>query len=654
MKSNIIIVGGGPIGLAAALSIKLLNPAINIITYEKYEEYQRKHTLRVQSDKQAALMKVSRAERVNELVQLLGRIKKDPSIRTSELEATYKNLAQKLGVDIRIEEIKEDNLVEKLRIQDEEDSEINLIIGADGTHSVINRSLFPEDNQVKYEFDYVLQLRYEIKGSSKPTAINTIDFVQTMSRHAFVANEYVGYHDGSMTPVTMQMMISKEDFEALRSATSKNPFKPYLDHDDASLHCDITHLPENISGFVNNYLEQKIKSCGANESIDKSSIRISVNEAPATCVKQVTTLWHNTPVLLLGDAALGLSYFKGLNAGLESVTQLISILSPIIEQLHNQAKLVEALNEYQQWFIESFAPKKIKEVERYSTWQIRFGMRAIECMHNIQELSGPGYGYDPQHLICDYFYLMASENEKKVYEQDKWGFYPHREHDPVTFGQVAKTGVDYPVKQIKKMFVDYMKPYKSDAHFFKDLRQPLVGLANLAVGTLKMVNGMASRDKEFFAEGILTACRGSLEIFTTPLAYIVKPVTRDLAGMFYDPALIETNVGIQSLSKKGLKLISEVDLANVSHSKIYELLAFCNDIHRKYEKSLKRGEATHVELQESSYFRGVRKNFHKNPSNLAFYAPHISQYFSLFQQASLGDQKEDKLIKYDAATFKKS
>ncbi len=55
-------------------------------------------------------------------------------------------------------------------------------------------------------------------------------------------------------------------------------------------------------------------------------MRISSNEAPATYAKEPVYFYQGVPVQLCGDAALGLSYFKGLNAGIESKQQKGSVL----------------------------------------------------------------------------------------------------------------------------------------------------------------------------------------------------------------------------------------------------------------------------------------------------------------------------------------
>jgi hypothetical protein len=179
-----------------------------------------------------------------------------------------------------------------------------------------------------------------------------------------IANEYVGHFDNAKNPVTMQMMISKEDFLALQSATSKDPIKPF----SAEKQKDNPSLPRHLEAFIYKYLADKIKDTqDANQLLDKTSIRISVNEAPATHAKQVVNQHGKARVVLKGDAALGLSYFKGLNAGLEASARFLSTMSSSIQDsFKNKEKMDKSLHEYQNWFLKDFSPKKVKEVDNYS------------------------------------------------------------------------------------------------------------------------------------------------------------------------------------------------------------------------------------------------------------------------------------------------
>lgn len=646
LTKEIVIVGGGPIGLAHAWGMKKLNPDLRVLVFEKYPEYQRSHTLIMEPEQLNSLMKATNTTREPALVQLLSQLRKDRHIRTNSLEAVFKELASANGVEIIHEEIKKDNLVEQISKHCKTMPE--MIIGADGTHSVVSDTLFPEGNQVKHEFDYVLQLRYEIKGEDKSKPIDQIAFYQSMARRGLIANEYVGHFADGKTPVTMQMMISKEAFLKLKKATSKNPIKPFeekksvetvatdievLDQkeDQANSEPGLTfdEIPdEKVKRFILDYLDEKIAKCHKQrEIIDHDSIRISVNEAPATHAKKVTDFTYDIPKLLAGDAALGLSYFKGLNAGLQSTAKFFTYMKGEIEKgFKNQFKVKEAMQKYEKWFLQDFAPSKINEVARYSTWNIRSFMKLMRGVQFIKMASKMEDEYLPHGAFKDYFKLFANHPLRDL-KNKTWQLFPHRNYDLVKLGQFAHIPVRHHLVKIGKLFADYVKPYKSSRQAIEDFKQPLVGLVNFSTGILKAFVGLFTLDGKRFTDGLFSFTRGIIEIATTPLTWLVKPITRVFATAIHGGRLkIEETAGIQELAELGKQNLQlhKGDDPYTSRESTYALLAICHDLHRKFVKSTHRGQPSAItELAELTEYNRITSDNELNKENL-------KNYFSLF------------------------
>ena len=160
LDTDVLVIGAGPIGLVNAWGMKRLNPNLKIIVLEKYAEYQRSHTLVVQAAQLEAIMKATHSEQAPTLKALLKQLKKDPHIRTNALQQIFTELAQEIGVEIKTGHAVQADIINQ--IINEEYPNVSLIIGADGTHGVVSDALFPEGNQVKHEFDFVLQLRFEM------------------------------------------------------------------------------------------------------------------------------------------------------------------------------------------------------------------------------------------------------------------------------------------------------------------------------------------------------------------------------------------------------------------------------------------------------------------------------------------------------------
>ncbi|MBA3537430.1 MAG: hypothetical protein H0T84_12625, partial [Tatlockia sp.] len=578
--TDILVVGAGPIGLINAWGMKRLNPDLNIVILEKYTEYQRSHTLVMEPLQLAAIMKATNSEQDKKLIELLKQLNDDPNIRTNALQQIFTKLAEESGIEIHTEqEVKAETINQLI---DLEYPNLKLIIGADGTHSVVSDTLFPEGNQIKHEFDFVLQLRFEITGEEKAQGSRMQKFYAQMARKGLIANEYVGHFKDGKTPVTMQMMISKEDFIALKSATSKNPLKPFVDEKSENS----PKVPKQLISFIEQYLIDKIydtKEAGL--EIDKSTIRISVNEAPATHAKKVVTTRNQTRIVLEGDSALGLSYFKGLNAGLEASARFLSTISTSIQNSFSDKKAMdEQLENYQKWFLGEFSPKKVHEVSQYSFWQIRSVMGFIKTTKSVIEKSRVDDDMDLNPAIADYFNYFIKDSVNK---DKSWRPFPHREYDLVDFGQLDYVPLKHTAKKIIKIFADYFKPYKSTAQLAQDYKQPFVGFANFWIGFGKIFAGIFTANLWISVDGLLTMVRGTVEMVTTPLTYLIKPVFRLIATFIHGgPQKIEENRGLHRLAEYGQELLNQTeDYELGSNQTMYELLAVCNDMHRKFDKS---------------------------------------------------------------------
>ena len=411
-------------------------------------------------------------------------------------------------------------------------------------------------------------------------------------------------------------MISHDTFKLLQHATSKNPIKLFTDDKLTELEFDA--IPDPVRNFLNNYLREKIDTL----NIDKKSIRVSVNEAPATYAKQVCK-HDDISKLLAGDAGLGLSYFKGLNAGLESTAKFFTLVGPAIEKsaFKDQKHLKEALTKYQSWFIDEFAPKKVKEVENYSTWRIRLPMKVIKATQfskmasMVEELDIYG------NIIKDLLLFLDPKTSAEIINNNQ-RLYLHRDYDPVQFGQLKYVPLQHTATKITKLFSDYFKPYKSGAQAIQDFKQPLVGIGNLGVSLIKIIKSPFTLAPKLAADGLFTFLRGLVEIGTTPLAWVIKPITRGLASLIAGQPKIEDAVSMQKLSKLGQEALAHPDTDKSESKQKFELIAIVDDLHRKFNKSQKRGEESNIVLKEQEAYSAIRSH--------PFSPKRLNRYFSLF------------------------
>jgi hypothetical protein len=685
-EADVVVVGGGPIGLVQAWGMKKINPNLKIIVLEKYEEFQRKHTLVMQHQQLEALMHVTQTMENPKLRNLLQQLRKNPNVRTNVLQETFKEIAQELGVEIKIQEVmskhqrlealmrasntmEEPRLTERLQqLREKPELEINveetfekiakelgikiniqnvmsdliekqvliykpkLVIGADGTHSVVNAHLFPQNNKIHYEIDYAMQVRLDIDGDVETNNQQTIKFYRDLAHHGLIATEQVGKLDPKTgkTPVSVQIIIPKEDYDALNNLEKKpnarNAIKPFADG------LEVREIPKHLQTFVNSYLCERLKVSGS--KIDPYSIKISVNELPASRVKEVFTYYENKDkqldaiISLNGDSALGLSYFKGLNAGLEASANFFEFMRQTIEQgLTDKQLLTDSLSLFQSWF-SPYADKKINEVKQFSVFNIKSSMTVIKGVRSYYKLvSNDRPEVDKKPLIDTYYYLVARANPEDTIE---FRPYPHRSYDATDFNisEFNLEPIEQTLTKTGKIFTDFFKPYKASYQLINDLKQPITAVVSLQIAFLKLLAGVVGRSFKYFADGAAHLLRGLVELITIPFTFTLKLITRGIITAFIPHKRIEDNDGVRNLITMGDQLLESHDeFEEFSLDMIHRLLGICNDLHRKFNKSVQRGQ--HTEIDSNIEKQALKKLTATSQTTVS--RDQVRHYFSLFR-----------------------
>jgi 2-polyprenyl-6-methoxyphenol hydroxylase-like FAD-dependent oxidoreductase len=647
--ANVVIVGAGPIGLLNAIGILSQNPEAKVVLLEKYEEYQRKHVL---STDYKQLEKYVEASNNNPaLVNLCDRIKENKFIRTNELEGALLKEAERLGAKRIIKKGGVTNL-ENLY---SEYPESKLIIGADGTKSTISEKAFGKENSQKFPYDYVLQFRYEVDGDAQEVAMSSQ--VKLMQSYGVTLSEYVGRKgENGKTPITTQFMITKEQFnELIKYCPSKTPIKAFSDEA-----INVDKLPPILLEQIKGYLGVRLREATPDgQIVNLDGAAISVNEAPATRAKNVWTEQYGRKFVLVGDAALGLSYFKGLNAGIENSAKLLPAL---VDASKSSPEAKKKLDEYSKWFDKDYAPKKIQEVEDYSAYKIRLPLKIFQFM---QKALRSDFFMSPEEAerSTDLYlgYLKDIRNSKlgnaKRGRERFWKVYPHRDtvKQEVLYSTPTASKFTYQfIKNIKDSFTAYKSPY----HFVRDLMSPLRSAYQLASGVIKTALAipkaivgsaidLVTRDKQYtrweriknrFATATKNLAEGGAQILlgvnlavTTALMPlrlftrgIITAVKKDLTG---NVGLIENNSGM----KKVLQKSQSKDL------NIEQLNALAVDIHRKFNKALNNGQATKVDKnKEKELFENCKLN---NPDSFKKYL----DLFTVNKNVQQNDNSKPKL-----------
>ncbi|EHL30402.1 hypothetical protein [Legionella drancourtii] len=339
MSREIVFVGAGPIGLWTAIQIKLKNPTIDIFFKEKKETYTRTHTLLLKPSSFAGCFK----DETGVIQGIIAQLKTNPHIRTDLLEESFRALALQLGIKIDIQAV---NDIEKDILNEYPDAA--LIIGSDGVRSNVRTQVFGKDNAVKEELAYAAQIKYFVHGNA--VSANKILQDYPLLKHSkYLSSINVGKQHEGKTPVTIQLKIDKNTYEQLRTKTTYGkPIQLFADNIEEL-------LPAKLLTDIKTQLGFRLSN---HENIIVDDVKLTTTELPQQRCKQVTKFANGRHYAVIGDAALALSYFKGMNKGLQLATTFAKTVT------NNWAKIIakdeSAFTHYEQKY-QKFSTKSFKK-----------------------------------------------------------------------------------------------------------------------------------------------------------------------------------------------------------------------------------------------------------------------------------------------------
>lgn len=317
MNKEIVIVGGGPVGLWTATQIKKRNPGAVITIYERYQEYKRSHVLKLENSSLLLYAKTKRDNAQRAFMKdvlggtlkqaFTGALKKGSVfIRTNDLECALKNYAAELGIKVTYQKIESaDELMQR-------HPNCSDFIAADGAHSTLRQEIMGDEAVKNYPLQYVVELKYEAEGAAgKLSTEETYKTNKLMSNMCF---EYVGKEKQGKTPVSLRFFIDEETYNQMPEASFKQP-----------LNLNSPGLPEKLRQDIETYLQARQHIAGEtlrNNSDKLSKLTLSLYRAKHFAEEHQGRNWY-----LVGDAAMGVPYFRSLNAGMIMGSQLGGIVT---------------------------------------------------------------------------------------------------------------------------------------------------------------------------------------------------------------------------------------------------------------------------------------------------------------------------------------
>lgn len=320
MKTDVVIVGAGPVGLWTAIQIKKRNPNLNIQIYERYETYKRSHILKLEHFSMLVYCKNSKDAREREFFKEVTQ--KDLSqsfhaaasilgtsvfIRTNDLEKALKNYAQSLGVKITLEKI---NTPEEAM---EHHPKCQYFIAADGAHSLMRQAILGENSTQEYPLQYVVEVKYEAEGKTKSLPF-TGEGYKTNKIMDNMAFEYIGREKSGKTPVTLRFFTNADVYNNMPEASFKKP-----------LTLNDNRLPKDIKQDIQTYMN--VRKERAQEVFIEGSDNVSKLILSMYAARKFAHMYQGKGWFFIGDAAMGVPYFRALNSGMIIGSQLGFILT---------------------------------------------------------------------------------------------------------------------------------------------------------------------------------------------------------------------------------------------------------------------------------------------------------------------------------------
>ena len=348
---EIVIVGGGPIGCWTALQIRKRIRGARITVYESKKVYERDHILSIRESsffqwskstpENAAFLsaifnaqatfsiasglhgggpktQVDLRDAPNNIFAYWKRLPRILDIRTIDFGRLVKEECQKSGVTFVYRDMKTPDEVMDLH------PACTRFVAADGAHSKMRAALWDGENGMwRRDIFPSIDFNYTSHGQARYLRVNTYDKLG----HVYAEN--IGIEKDGKSLVNLRLIVSPREYAAIPPADFR---KPLIVTPDAEFWNDT-----GVSPVYGRTLEQdfydlvRLRTQHANEHMTGGDVRMTkiyLSQYRARkFAKRIERNGRRADWFLVGDAAMGMPFYRSINSGLILGSQLAYLLA---------------------------------------------------------------------------------------------------------------------------------------------------------------------------------------------------------------------------------------------------------------------------------------------------------------------------------------
>ena len=367
---DVVVIGSGPVGITLACLLQAFHQTARICVLDKRADTTRNHGLHIESDSVAKIQEILEKNLNSndpfidkKAIKELSLIFKNWSsevVRTNTIEMTLTEKAKTLGIDVlrgkdyAVTDASFDLLESAEPLTDQQKKvqhclqSAKVIIGADGSHSVVRKKVMGDNLVDKEILQHLAELKFQTNGDTPKRSYLKASAQASLA--AAVAFETLGKpkKNSDMKPVTLHLIIDEKTFQKLikkdeHGTISKGDFKHPWTMQEISEAAKADKCIKKVFEKMDSYLADIYSRGGRCENEKVTCIPMQVYRSSDTVRK-----YKKKIVALAGDANSGIVFERGFNKGLQEAILCAHATSKFLKRsLKEETVLPPEFEEYQ-------------------------------------------------------------------------------------------------------------------------------------------------------------------------------------------------------------------------------------------------------------------------------------------------------------------